>query len=212
MRTLRLGVVLAVVFADLALLLFGRMAWNYSWLFAVLCWTILNVYWTWASRKTPPVAGSGIGWWLIWLFSLMEFVIYCLPLSAVPILGQRLAPRFASVELFGAMLCAAGTGLAIGARHVLAASWNNTPSLREGHALVTHGPYALVRHPIYLGFMLSAAGLILVLLEVRALVLLVDLAVFFRKMKPEEELLRSAYPAEYPDYERRVRRLLPGIW
>jgi protein-S-isoprenylcysteine O-methyltransferase Ste14 len=208
MRTIRFWVVLAVVFADGVLVLFGRVAWNHYWLFAVLCWAVLNVYWALAARKTKPVSGSRIAW----LFSLMEFLVYCLPLSSVPILGWRWAPRFAPVEILGAAMCASGAGFAIWSRHVLAESWNNTITLREGHALVTRGPYAMVRHPIYFGFMLLTVGLILVLPEVRALVLLTDIIVFFRRMAPEERNLRATYPKEYAEYERNVKRLLPCIW
>ena len=212
MQTIRFCVVLTVVVADGVLVLFWRVPWNYYWLFAVLCLAVINVYWALEARRTKPVLGSGMIWWLAWFFSLLEFPVYCLPLSSIPILGWRLAPRFAGVEILGAAMCASGVGLAIWSRHVLGRSWSNTAALREGHALITHGPYAIIRHPIYFGVMLSVVGSILVLLEVRALVWLVDAVVCFRKMEPEERTLRSTYPNEYADYERKVKRLLPGLW
>ena len=208
LRATRIGLVLAVVFTDGVLLLCSQDPWNDYWLFAVGCWTVLNLYWWHAARNSQPAPGSLI----LWLVSLAEFPLCCLPLSSVPILGQRLAPRFAAVELLGAVLCAVGAGLAIWSRRVLAASWNNLVTLRAGHALVQTGPYAILRHPMYCGFIMGSIGMILVLGEVRALVLLLDIGVFFRRMKPEESILRATYPKEYPEYERRVRRLLPWIW
>jgi len=77
---------------------------------------------------------------------------------------------------------------------------------------VQAGPYAMVRHPIYLGFLVAAVGMFLVLGEVRALVCFCHTAQCFQKMKSEESVLRAAYPDEYPEYERRVKRLVPCIW
>lgn len=113
---------------------------------------------------------------------------------------------------FWAQPCVPRVGFAIWSRHVLARSWNHLATLRDGHALLTQGRYSIVRHPIYFGFILLAIGLIVVLLEVRALVLLVDIVVFFRKIKPEESILRATYPKQYPEYEKRVKRLFPCTW
>jgi protein-S-isoprenylcysteine O-methyltransferase Ste14 len=121
-------------------------------------------------------------------------------------------PRFEALEILGAVTCAVGVGVAIWSRRVLAESWSPVVALRDFHALVRAGPYAIIRHPIYFGFMMSAVGMILVLGEIRALVLLFDIGVFFRRLKPEEGILRAKYPNEYPEYERRVKRLLPCIW
>jgi protein-S-isoprenylcysteine O-methyltransferase len=200
--------VLGVVFADYLLALLTPGHWNHPWLFAIGCWAVLNGYWALANRKAKPVLSSPI----LWFVSVAEFLLYALPLSSLPLLGQRLAPRYTSLEVVGAAMCAFGVAFAIWARHVLAGSWNNVATLQNGHALVQHGPYALIRHPIYFGFMTSTVGLILVLPEVRALVLLTDIVFCFRKMKPEEKILRDTYPNDYPVYEQRVKRLLPCIW
>lgn len=203
-------VVLSVAVVDGLLLCLLRGPWNYYWLFAVGCWVVLNLYWAWSARQTLPVLRP---WsWLLWSVSIAEFLLYSLPLSSVPILGQRLGPRFTAVEAVGAGLCVLGATVAIWSRRVLARSWNYAPALRDGHVLVQHGPYAIIRHPIYLGFMLLTAGMVIVLPEVRALPLLPDIAAWIRKMRVEESILRSSYPIEYPEYERRVKRLLPYIW
>jgi len=210
MRVTRPCLVIGVVLVDAVLLWVLPGPWNYYWLFAVGCWVVVNLYWAWAGRKAVPMLGR---WsWAIWLLSVGEFMICCLPLSSVPILGQRSVPRFPVVEIVAAGMSALGTGLAIWARHILAKNWNNVPSLRDNHALVQQGPYAIIRHPIYAGFIMSAVGMILVLGEIRGLVLLIDIVVFFRRLKPEETILGSTYPSEYPAYERRTKRLIPFIW
>ncbi|MBU0639084.1 MAG: isoprenylcysteine carboxylmethyltransferase family protein [Planctomycetes bacterium] len=85
---------------------------------------------------------------------------------------------------------------------------------KERHQqVVTTGPYALVRHPMYTGSILLMAGMPLVLgswwtfVSVGLLTLGVIIRMFF-----EEALLRREL-AGYEDYVHRRRyRLLPGIW
>jgi len=208
LRFSRIWLVLAVAVTDFLLFCFTRVAWSYCWLLAIGCWSFLSIYWALAARNTKPVSGGRMHF----LMFVTEYLLYCLPLSSIPILGQRFMPRFVGVEIFGAVVCAAGVGVAIWSRRTLAESWSPVVALREHHALVQAGPYAIVRHPIYFGFMMSAIGMILVLGEIRALVLLFDIGAFFRRLKPEERILRATYPNEYPEYERRVKRLLPCVW
>ena len=83
--------------------------------------------------------------------------------------------------------------------------------MRQGE-LIQSGLYGLVRHPMYGGVILSALGWALFRASLPALVLAVILAVFFdRKAHYEEKRLAAAYP-EYPDYRRRVRKLIPFIY
>jgi protein-S-isoprenylcysteine O-methyltransferase Ste14 len=84
--------------------------------------------------------------------------------------------------------------------------------LKEGHKFVQTGPYAIVRHPIYLGMLLQASGMVIVLGEARAFALLFGIALLLKRLGKEEAVLRASFPDEYRAYERRVRRLAPGIW
>jgi protein-S-isoprenylcysteine O-methyltransferase Ste14 len=78
--------------------------------------------------------------------------------------------------------------------------------------LVQRGPYAIIRHPIYLGLLVAVAGMVLALGELRAFALLFGVEILLKKMGQEESILRAAFPSEYPEYEQRVKRLLPWIW
>ena len=71
---------------------------------------------------------------------------------------------------------------------------------------------AIVRHPIYSGMLLQACGMVIVLGEVRAFALLFGIELLLRQLGKEEAVLRASFPDEYHAYERRVRRLVPGIW
>jgi protein-S-isoprenylcysteine O-methyltransferase Ste14 len=84
--------------------------------------------------------------------------------------------------------------------------------LPEARRLVTGGPYALVRHPLYLGEMVALAGIALQHLSGWALVLLLLIwALQLRRMKYEEQVLFQSFP-EYADYMARTARLVPGVY
>jgi len=184
---------------------------NGYWLFTIGCWFVLDLFWGLAARHARP-AVAGRRRWVTLLVGVLIYALYCLPLSSIPLLGERVVPHSAALQVLGATLCALGVGFAILSRHVLAASWSAAVTRDDGHSLVQHGPYAIVRHPIYFGFLVAVVGMVLVLGEVRAFVLLFGIEILLKKMGQEEEVLRTAFPNEYPEYEQRVKRLLPWVW
>jgi len=83
---------------------------------------------------------------------------------------------------------------------------------RAQHVIST-GPYAHVRHPMYTGMMLFFAGVPLLLGSWWGLALAPALALLLAvRIRIEERTLRAGLPG-YSDYAARVRyRLLPGVW
>jgi protein-S-isoprenylcysteine O-methyltransferase Ste14 len=104
---------------------------------------------------------------------------------------------------FGWIVAAAGLALGIWAGVTMGRSLTPFPRPRRDAELVVRGPYRFVRHPLYLGGVLFAAGLSLVF-SVYALVLTAVLAAFWvAKARLEERHLSQQFPA-YADYRRRT--------
>ena len=115
------------------------------------------------------------------------------------------------IAVIGTVLCAAGIAIAVWARIVLGANWGMPITLKQGHELVTTGPYAHVRHPIYSGVLLAMLGSALVISVLWAAVLLLNAAQFFYAARKEEKLMLKTFPTEYADYMGRTKMIIPFV-
>jgi protein-S-isoprenylcysteine O-methyltransferase Ste14 len=118
---------------------------------------------------------------------------------------QELSPTLLLISL---LLMIGGTAFALSAVLALGRSISLMPEVRK---LITWGPYALVRHPLYVGEMIATAGLAIQFLMPWALVLLgLSCILQFERMRNEERLLADAVP-RYRDYMANTARFLPGV-
>lgn len=83
----------------------------------------------------------------------------------------------------------------------------------RGHTVVTTGPYRIIRHPMYAGLCLLAAGLPLALGSAWGLIPGALLAVTFVLRTQQEDRFLAAHLPGYREYAQQTRyRLLPGVW
>jgi len=83
----------------------------------------------------------------------------------------------------------------------------------RGHQVISTGPYAFVRHPMYSGAAFYFVGIALLLGSWYAVAIAVVLIALFGLRAVWEENTLKAELAGYSDYAQRVRyRLIPGVW
>src|SRR5262245_9526769 len=113
-------------------------------------------------------------------------------------------------EWGGVVAVAAGLGFAGWARVHLGRFWSGTVTLKADHALIRTGPYGLVRHPIYTGLLLAAAGTALARHTVGGVLglglLVLGIVV---KLRQEERLLSEHFGDAYRSYQKEVPALIP---
>lgn len=118
-----------------------------------------------------------------------------------------------AVRWVGVVLFACGGVLRLWPVFVLGNRFSGLVAIQSGHALVTRGVYAVIRHPSYLGLLVSALGWGLAF-RAGVGVLLTGLLIppLVARMHAEERLLREHFGAEYDGYCGRTSRLLPGVY
>jgi steroid 5-alpha reductase family enzyme len=116
-------------------------------------------------------------------------------------------------HIAGAVLAMGGLLATAVAQLAMGDAWRVGVDPSERTRLVTGGPFALVRNPIYAGMIPFFCGLALLVPNAAtiagAALLLVALELQTRLV--EEPYLRRVHGAEYGDYAARVGRFLPGI-
>jgi protein-S-isoprenylcysteine O-methyltransferase Ste14 len=129
------------------------------------------------------------------------------PRDAGPVDSSALAFALA---VLGVVLAWTGAMLASAAKRALGALFTANLGVKENHALVTTGPYALVRHPIYLGILLFTLGTGLVF--DRGTVVLLTLALvpcFLVQARIEDRIFAAHFGAEHAAYRAQVPAVLP---
>jgi protein-S-isoprenylcysteine O-methyltransferase Ste14 len=154
-----------------------------------------------------PSLGARGGGWVTLQFALLAAIL-ALGLAAP---GWPDGARW-WLKGVGVLLVFCGALVIVKASRALGSGLTPFPRPAEGATLVESGPYAVVRHPIYAGGILFAAGISLAL-SPWALVATAALAlVWALKARVEERFLAERYPG-YADYCRRTRhRLIPYVY
>lgn len=118
-----------------------------------------------------------------------------------------------AVRATGIPLYAIGLAATLGAQLAMGSSWRIGVDESERTDLVTDGPFALVRNPIYAAMIPTLAGLALVcpnVVAVAAVALMVISLEIQTRLVEEPHLLRTHGDA-YATYASRVGRFLPGV-
>lgn len=112
----------------------------------------------------------------------------------------------------GLLVFAAGTALGFSAWLALGSQRGRPVTLVEGQTLLTRGPYAIVRHPVYLASVLQYLGAGLALQNwILVICALLVFAFWKRVADDEDRLLLGHFGEPFKKYRRRVPQLIPFI-
>jgi protein-S-isoprenylcysteine O-methyltransferase Ste14 len=177
------------------------------------CWIIFLAYWLISAFTVKRTAEPqrllsamahripiGLGWFLLAYQGLPP------PMNLV------LMPRTDWGRVIGVVVCVFGLYVTIWARRTLAGNWSSNVTFKQGHELVKTGPYRFVRHPIYTGLLVMCLGSGIEIDRLRCFLSLVVVSIgFWIKLKQEERLMLRHFPDDYPNYQRRVKALVPFV-
>lgn len=197
--------------------------WSYERLLYTVPLAVATVGWVWfivvftfrrrpdggRERRQDPRAKVGIvlvmvGMAVVWSASRRPFT------PIVPGMGVAAWTVAAAAVV---LLVPASLGWMLWAICTLGKQWSVRARVLEDHALVTGGPYGIVRHPIYTG--LLAMTLAVGVAYRHWVGLLVGTALLVAgtgiRVSSEERLLRREFGEAYEGYARRVPAIVPGL-
>jgi protein-S-isoprenylcysteine O-methyltransferase Ste14 len=118
-----------------------------------------------------------------------------------------------AIRWLGVAIFAAGGVLRLWPVFVLGRRFSGLVAIQRGHTLVTTGIYRVIRHPSYLGLLLTALGWALGFRSgVGLLLAALLIPPLLSRIRAEERLLGLQFGDEYRAYTKRTSRLLPGIY
>jgi protein-S-isoprenylcysteine O-methyltransferase Ste14 len=189
------------------------MLWFYELFFPVV-WISFLLYWqikainTKATQRLEPAASR--------ILRVFIFLIAIVLLSTT-----RIPLRWLYLQLWpvgflpfwlGAAVTITGLLFAVWAREHLGSNWSRSVTIKQGHELITTGPYSVVRHPIYTGILTGFLGMAIAISQVRGFIVFVLISIaFWIKLRMEEQWMRSQFGEAYASYARETAALVPYL-
>jgi protein-S-isoprenylcysteine O-methyltransferase Ste14 len=123
-------------------------------------------------------------------------------------------PGMPALAWLGVAIGALGLPLRLWAVLTLRHRYTRTLLVHENHAIERNGPYRFVRHPGYLGSLLTMTGIALATGNAAVLVLslVATFAAYAHRIRAEDAMLVAAFGDPYEAYRREVKALIPFLW
>ncbi len=121
------------------------------------------------------------------------------------VLGEKGDPHFGVLHIASYIFLGFGF-------YLLSSAWNVLYHAQRHHRLATKGPYARIRHPQYVGFVLILLGFLLQWPTLLTLLMFPFLLVMYARLSiTEEKEMRIQFGAEYDAYLLRTPRFIPSF-
>ncbi|MFQ5907649.1 MAG: methyltransferase family protein [Thermoplasmata archaeon] len=164
--------------------------------------------------RTPVPRAMGLTWSLfqgVFLFYPVLMVVW--PEIAYGTILHFTFPFDTAVQVLGIVIWVAGVGLLLWCSRLLGPIMM-TDGVVEGHELMKRGPYAVIRHPTYVGHVLMGLGVAAIFLSYLLVVMALLTIVFAQvQARGEERLLASpdGFGEAYRAYMEETGRFLPRM-
>ncbi len=191
------------------------------WLGGLLAYTTLGVvlYGVW--RGTQRQAGRTTGRTGSWLRSPWFYLISSALFFGISYLGWIPLPWTVSPQIragmlaVGAILYFPGMSFVLWGRLVLGKNYFVSTGfgaqLFAGHQLVTSGPFAILRHPMYAGLILAALGGLLLYFTWTMVCFACVAPLLFFRARREEAALSAEFGEQWIEYCKRVPAFFPRL-
>ncbi|MBV9772133.1 MAG: isoprenylcysteine carboxylmethyltransferase family protein [Bryobacterales bacterium] len=177
-------------------------------------WIALVAIWVLSAIRSKRTARSQSGGSRLLQGGLTALGYLALFYRSIPlgVLDRRFVPGSALIEWIGFAIALAGAVAAVWARFALGRNWSATITLKQEHELVRRGPYALVRHPIYSGLLLTMSGTAIFFGTFRGLLAVaLAFAGWWLKSRMEEAFMLQQFGQQYREYQSEVKALIPFV-
>lgn len=190
-----------------------------QWTGGLLAYTALGIVlygvWRGTQRRAGRTVGLSRGWLRSWWFylvsSLFFFGIAYLGWTPLPLTfshSTRVARLVVGTLLyFPGMLLLLWARLTLGKNYFVSTGFG--AQLFEEHQLITSGPYALVRHPMYTGLILAAVGGLLIYATWTTVYGACFAPLMFFRARREETVLATEFGERWKEYCKRVPAFFP---
>jgi protein-S-isoprenylcysteine O-methyltransferase Ste14 len=127
--------------------------------------------------------------------------------------GPIVLPHSAATGRSALLLTIIGLGFALWSRFTIGRNWSAVVTIKQDHELIRRGPYAIVRHPIYCGFLVALVGTGIERGTIGAFAGVAILATIVQfKSRLEERFMTEQFGDAYRKYRTEVRGIIPFIW
>ncbi len=180
---------------------------------AIILWSI----WRGTQRRAGRMIGARARWlgvpWFYLVITLLFLGICRFGWVSIPL---SISPKTQTALLaLGSLLYFPGLSITLWGRLALGRNYFVSSALAvrlfQDHQLITSGPYAIVRHPMYLGLIVAALGSLLIYLTWTTLFFAATAPFLMFRARREEQLLSVAFGDAWTHYCERVPMLIPGL-
>lgn len=176
---------------------------------------LLYSIWRGTQRQPGRTTGRNAAWLRSPVFYLAASAVFFgiawlgwipLPVS-FPLLTRTVMLFLGALLYFPGLAFVLWGRLALGKNYFVSTGMG--AQLFANQQLVTSGPYALVRHPMYAGLALAAWGALLIYFTWTTVYFAVFAPMLFLRARREEQVLAAEFGEQWQEYSRRVPAFLP---